>query len=166
MDMDNLRFLPLPSDKVHALRKGGKDAYNSLPELTESNGHGNPFRHCLDYVPTGAGMLILAYRPFPEFQPYAETGPIFLCADNCQAWSGHGMPPILQSRPNYLLKGYTAEYRIVYGSGKIIDKEDVAKYADSLLRRDEISFVDVRSATNNCFQLRIALAEDEKRFHF
>lgn len=90
--MDKLRFLPLPSGKVHALRTGGQDAYNCSPEHARSNGQGNPCRHCLDYVAAGAGMLILAYRPFPVSQPYAETGPIFLCAANCQAWSSESAP--------------------------------------------------------------------------
>lgn len=100
-------------------------------------------------------MLILAYRPFDALQPYAETGPIFLCADTCQPWPGTGLPPVLTSSRVYLLKGYTAEERIRYGTGKIVDKNDIATYAAGLLERPEISFVDMRSARNNCFQARI-----------
>jgi hypothetical protein len=57
-------------------------------ERAVSDGQGNPCRSCLHEVPAGAGMLILAARPFPAAQPYAETGPIFFCADACKAWSG------------------------------------------------------------------------------
>jgi hypothetical protein len=102
-------------------------------------------------------MLILAYRPFDTAQPYAETGPIFLCAEACEPWSGKGLPPMLDS-PDYLLKGYTADQRIRYGTGKIVAKAEIASYAADLLARDEISFVDVRSARNNCFQARIVRA--------
>ncbi len=103
----------------------------------------------------GAEMLILAYRPFDHVQPYAVTGPIFLCADNCKAWGGTDVPPILKSSPEYLLKGYTADQRICYGTGKIVKNQNIVSYAEELLQRPDISFVDVRSARNNCFQVRI-----------
>lgn len=156
--MEKIRFLPLPSDEVRALRGGAHDAYGRVPELARSDGEGNPCRHCLGLVPKGAGMLILAYRPFDDLQPYAETGPIFLCADACAPWSGTAIPPILTSSPDYLLKGYTADQRIRYGTGRIVAQEDIAAYAAALLDRPEISFVDVRSARNNCFQVRIVRA--------
>lgn len=153
--MAKIQCLTIPSDKVKELRAGGRDAYDLPPERVRSDGAGNPCRHCLDFVPDGAGMLILAYRPFDRVQPYAETGPIFLCADDCEAWSGDGVPPILASSPDYLLKGYTADQRIRYGTGRIVPREELPAYAAELLDRDEISFVDVRSARNNCFQVRI-----------
>jgi hypothetical protein len=155
--MDQIKFLPLSSDRVSALRSGGRDAYDCVPERAVSDGAGNPCRHCLDFIPKGAGMLILAYRPFDTAQPYAETGPIFLCAEACHAWSGRGLPPMLDS-PDYLLKGYTADQRIRYGTGKIVAKAEIASYAAQLLAREEISFVDVRSARNNCCQARIVRA--------
>ncbi len=156
--MANIKFLPLPGDKVGALRNGGRDAYDCAPEHALSDGSGNPCRHCLGFIPRGAGMLVLAYRPFDGLQPYAETGPIFLCADACEPWSGAGVPPILAS-PAYLLKGYTADQRIRYGTGKIVAKDDITAYAAELLDCDDIAFVDVRSARNNCFQLRIARSD-------
>ena len=104
-------------------------------------------------------MLVLAYRPFDALQPYAETGPIFLCADDCAGWSGPGVPPILTSSPDYLLKGYSEDQRIVYGTGKVVAKGEVEAYAAALLDRDGIAFVDVRSARNNCFQVRIVRSD-------
>lgn len=156
--MSEITFRPMPGDKVAALRSGGTDAYGCAPEYAVSDGQGNPCRHCLDFVPAGAGMLILAYRPFDGLQPYAETGPVFLCADACAPWSGNGVPPVLTSSPDYLLKGYTADQRICYGTGKVVPQAGIAAYAASLLDRPGICFVDVRSARNNCFQVRITRA--------
>ncbi len=153
--MRQIKFLPLPSERVAAFRAGGPDAYGCPPEQVRSEGHGNPCRHCLEFISEGAGMLILAYRPFSSLQPYAETGPIFLCADNCAPWSGMAMPPILTTSPDYLLRGYTKDERIRYGTGKVVAQDEVSGYATELLMRDDISFVDVRSARNNCFQVRI-----------
>lgn len=155
--MGQIRFIGMSAQVAQRLRDGGPDAYGCAPELTVSDGGGNPCRHCLGHVPKGAGMLVLAYRPFDALQPYAETGPVFLCAHDCAAWAGAGLPPALDSA-DYLLKGYTADQRIRYGTGKVVPRDQIEAYAASLLERDEISFVDVRSARNNCFQARIVRA--------
>jgi hypothetical protein len=151
----SLIFEPIPSDAVRALRAGGPDAYGLPPEHAVSDGQGAPCRHCLDHVPEGRGMLILAWRPFPAPQPYAETGPVFLCADACAPWSGEGLPPILTTSPDYLLKGYTDRDRILYGTGRVVRQSDLADSAEAILADPRVAYVDVRSARNNCFQCRI-----------
>lgn len=151
-----IRFEALDTDLVAALRQGGPDANGQPAERGAiSDGRGVPCRHCLRDTPEGREYLILSHRPFPEPQPYAEQGPIFLCADDCPRWEGEGMPPILTTSPDYLLKGYSGDHRIVYGTGKVVRREDVANYAEGLLGDPRVAFVDVRSARNNCFQVRI-----------
>lgn len=156
--MASIRFMPMPTEQARAFTQGGPDAYGNAPERSVADGAGNPCRHCLKDIPQGAPMLTLAYRPFRNLHPYAETGPIFLCADPCAAWNGHGLPPILTTSPDYLLKGYGADARIVYGTGKVTEFGEIEAYAASLLARSDIAFVDVRSARNNCFHLRIIRA--------
>ncbi len=88
-------FTPMPTAIARAHQAGCPDANGQTPERGVSDGSANPCRHCLGFVPAGAGMLILAYRPFPQPQPYAELGPIFLCADplTCHAPAPSGVPP-------------------------------------------------------------------------
>jgi hypothetical protein len=105
-------------------------------------------------IPKGAGMLILAHRPFPAPQPYAELGPIFLCAEPCQAGGGEAVPESLAS-PDYILRGYSAENRIVYGSGAVVRTEWLVQAATARFQDDRIAYLHVRSARNNCFQVRI-----------
>lgn len=150
-----IRTEALPTDVVRALRAGGPDANGQPAERTVSVGPGNPCRHCLNFIPEGAEMLICSHRPFAHLQPYAETGPIFLCADDCQRFEGEGLPPVLTSSPDYLLKGYRADERIYYGTGRVVPVAGLADYAAGLLRDPDVAFVDVRSARNNCFQARI-----------
>ena len=107
-----IRFTALPTDEVRALQSGGPDAYGNTPERAVSDGAGNPCRHCLQQIPEGAPMLILAHRPFPAPQPYAETGPIFLCADACPRHEGPEMPEVFTRSPDYLIKGYGEDDRI------------------------------------------------------
>lgn len=155
----NLTYEALDSGWVAAVRAGGPDAYGRPAERVRAEGGGNPCRHCLREVPDGRDMLILACRPFTALQPYAETGPIFLCGDDCARHAGQGLPDILRTSADYLLKGYSPDERIVYGSGKVVAREDVERYAAALLADPGIAFVDVRSARNNCFQLRIRRAD-------
>ncbi len=153
-----ISFQSYDAATVAALRAGGADVYGRPAERAMSDGKGKPCRCCLAQVPAGAEMLICAARPFPALQPYAETGPIFLCAAECDAFDGAGVPPILQTSPTYLLKAYDVDHRIVYGTGQITPAAEVSDYAETLLQMDGVAFVDVRSATNNCFLTRITAA--------
>ncbi len=150
-----LTYLPYDADEVASLRAGGPDAYGNPAERVISNGVGKPCRSCLNNVPEGAEMLVCAARPFPDLQPYAETGPVFFCADDCVPYDGAEIPPVLTTSPDYLLKAYGAADRILYGTGQITPKDEIAAYAARLFARDGVAYVDVRSARNNCFLTRI-----------
>jgi len=148
-------FTPLPTDTVQAYRAGGPDAFGNAPERAISDGPGNPCRHCLCNIPAGAPMLILAHKPFDGTHPYAEVGPIFLCADSCSAGGGVDLPAILTTSPDYLVKGYSADDRIVYGTGAITPTPEIAARLDQIFAQPEVAYVHVRSARNNCYQLRV-----------
>lgn len=79
----SLQFAAIPTETVRVCQAGGPDANGQSPEQMISDSDGNPCRHCLRMIPQGAAMLVMAHRPFPTLQPYAELGPIFLCADAC-----------------------------------------------------------------------------------
>jgi hypothetical protein len=149
-----ITYTALPSHEVRALRAGGPDAYGLAPDSAVSDGPGNPCRHCLGFVPEGRPMLILAYRPFPGLQPHAETGPVFLCGDDC-ARHEVGRPPILDGTPEYFVKGYSADHRIVYGTGRIVPTREIEAHAEDILADPRVAYVHVRSARNNCYQMRI-----------
>ena len=155
-----MRFLSYDPDTVAAVRAGGPDANDQPAERTVSDGSGNPCRSCLRDVEAGAPMLVLAARPFPAPQPYAEVGPIFLHAEPCAAWDGDGVPPILSTSPDYLVKGYGPDHRIRYGTGEVVRAERIADAVTARLSRDDVAYVDVRSARNNCFLARAVTSND------
>ncbi|RWO26244.1 MAG: DUF1203 domain-containing protein [Mesorhizobium sp.] len=153
-----IQFKALPTECVRALQRGGPDAYGLIPERKISDGDGVPCRHCLKNVAAGEAYLVLAYRPFPQLQPYAETGPIFLHAEPCEcAAEAEALPEILEGS-DYIVRGYGSDDRIVYGSGGVIPTAAIAARAESLFERDDIAYVHVRSARNNCYQCRIERA--------
>jgi hypothetical protein len=146
----------LPTEAVRALQSGGPDANGQIPERAVSDGNGNPCRHCLREIPARREMLILAYRPFPDPQPYAEIGPIFLCADACDRHVEAGsLPEVLTTSPDYLIKGYGANDRIVYGTGGVVPGPEIKTRAAAIFEDPRVTYIHVRSARNNCYQARI-----------
>lgn len=157
--MSPIKFVAVPSAQAQAYREGAADAYGAAPERRVSDGSGIPCRHCLRPVPQGKPYLTLAYRPFPRTQPYAETGPIFLCAEPCErAPEGDVLPDMFRGRPDWLLRGYDHEDRIVYGTGAVTAKHDIRARAQALLQRPEIAYLHMRSSQYNCYQVRIERA--------
>ena len=152
------KITALPTQDVRRLQAGGPDAYGAVPERAISDGAGNPCRHCLRQIPEGRDMLILAHRPFLEAHPYAETGPIFLCADPCDQFRGDDMPEILTSSPDYLIKGYGTNDRIIYGTGAVTPTDQISAKIDEIFARPDVAYIHIRSARNNCYQARIARA--------
>ncbi|MEM7057526.1 MAG: DUF1203 domain-containing protein [Pseudomonadota bacterium] len=157
--MQNIKFTALPTKVVEALWAGGADANGQPPERAISDGGGNPCRYCLSFIPEGEEMLILNHRPFETVQPYAESGPLFLCAQECERWSGDGVPPVFaEDGEQRLLKGYSPDDRIVYGLGRIVENPEIGTQAREMLNDPRVEYVHVRSATNNCFTCRIDAA--------
>lgn len=151
----SIRFVALETSVVEALRQGGADANGQPPERQMSDGAGVPCRHCLHPVGRGEPYLILAHRPFPNPQPYAELGPIFLHAKPCDGHRDNGEVPDMLRSPQYILRGYNAEDRIVYGSGQIVPTPEIPRAAAQMFNDPRIAYVHVRSASNNCYQCRI-----------
>ncbi len=154
--MTELRFIALDTETVRALQAGNPDANGRVPERQVSDGSGVPCRHCLNDVAAGAPFLVLAHRPFPEAQPYAETGPIFIHAEACDRHAeGHDVPALFLSRERLLIRGYGGEDRIVYGTGQVVPSAEIGAVARSLLAAPEVAYLHLRSASNNCYQCRI-----------
>ena len=149
-----MRFAAIPTKTVRAYQAGGADANGQAPERKRAEGTGNPCRHCLGMIPEGAEMLVLAHRPFPAPQPYAELGPIFLCAAPCQAGGGVDLPEMLASS-DYIVRGYGADDRIVYGTGGVVATGAIPARAVELFSDPRVRYLHVRSARNNCYQCRI-----------
>ena len=154
--MQTVVLKPIPTEIAQNLQRGGEDANGHIPKIQVSDGNGNPCRHCLRNIPEGGDMLILAHRPFDGLHPYAETGPIFLCAEPCERHTDStALPPVLTTSPDYLIKGYGRDDRIVYGTGAVVPTTRLAEHATRILDDPKVAYVHVRSARNNCYQARV-----------
>ena len=151
-----IKFLALPTDEVRRLQNGGVDANGQRPELMISDGDGIQCRHCLKIIPKGHEMLLVAYRPFPADQPYAERGPLFICADKCERHpESEELPDLFNLVESLLVRGYNADNRIIYGTGDVRPVSEVVSTAEKLFENADVQFVHLRSSKNNCYQCRI-----------
>ena len=94
----------------------------------------------------------LAMRP--RFARAGLLAVVFVCAACERAGETGALPPMLTS-PGYIVRGYSDAERIVYGTGGVVPTQDVPARCEELLARADIAFVHVRSASNNCFQVRV-----------
>jgi hypothetical protein len=151
----------MPSHLAAAFRAGAPDANGQAPERRISDGDGVPCRHCLRLVEKDEPYLTLAYRPFPEPQPYAEVGPVFIHAEACEAYANHKLLPEREHvGTDRILRGYGKDNRMVYGTGIVVKNDEIEEKAEAILARDDVAYVHMRSATNNCFTLRIDRAKE------
>jgi hypothetical protein len=156
-----LHFSGMPTHLAAAFRAGAPDANGQPPEHRISDGDGVPCRHCLRLVEKDEPYLVLAYRPFPEPQPYAEVGPVFIHAEACEAYRTHEKLPERERRgTGRILRGYGKDNRIVYGTGIVVRNDEIEEKAEAILAREDVAYVHLRSATNNCFTLRIDRAKN------
>jgi hypothetical protein len=154
----SIRFVALETALVRRLRDGGPDANGQTPERGVTPADGYPCRHCLGPIGKGEPYLTLALRPFPAPQPYAEIGPVFLHAGDCPRGGGDaGIPGFLDS-PRYMVRGYGADDRIVYGTGTIEATQDIPAAAAEKFLNPSVRYLHVRSASNNCYHCRIERA--------
>jgi hypothetical protein len=150
-----IRFVALETELVTEWRAGGADANGHLPERSMTPQDGYPCRHCLTPMAAREVYLTLAHRPFPAPQPYAEMGPIFVHADPCTRGGGDGQIPTFLDSPRYMVRGYGADDRIVYGTGTIVETPQIPAAAERLFEDPRVRYLHVRSASNNCFHCRI-----------
>jgi hypothetical protein len=65
------------------------------------------------------------------------------------------MPEILTISRDYLIKGYGPDDRIVYGTGEITPTEQIGAKVSDIFARSDVTYIHIRSARNNCYQVRV-----------
>ena len=149
-----LRIRGIRSDEVARLRNLEPDANGQKPVEMISDGKSNPCRHCLGLIAEGDAMLLLAYRPFDELQPYAETGPIFLHKNTCRHYDSSDMPAWFDYFDPAIIRGYGENHFIRYDTGKAIAGKELAIACRNILSNASVAYLHIRSKFN-CFQCRV-----------
>ena len=151
-----ITYVAIPTETARAWQNGGPDAYGKKPERQIADDGGYQCRHCLTIIPPGEAMLLVAHRPFDALDAYAETGPIFVCEKHCEGFGRQeNVPETLTASPDYLVKAYGSNDRIIYGTGRVVAADEMAARAQELFDDPNVAYLHVRSSRNNCYQARI-----------
>lgn len=153
-----LRIQGISTTECEQIWRGGADAHGQAALLRTAEGQANPCRHCLQLIQEGDRKLVLAHRPFPGPQPYAETGPIFLHATPCIRYDSTELPTWFHYLDPAIVRGYGEDHWIRYSTGQVVRGRDIARACESILCDDTVAYVHVRSKFN-CFQCRVDRAE-------
>ncbi|SOE08422.1 uncharacterized protein DUF1203 [Hoeflea halophila] len=149
-------FEPMDEATAERLRTGGGDCYGNPPEHRISDGAGLPCRRCMCMIGKDEPYLVAAWRPFRRLHAYTETGPVFLHAEICSpAQAGNGALPEFLASPDYILRGYDGDERIVYGTGGVTARDAIPARIGELLARPDVQAVHIRSSRNNCYHCRV-----------
>lgn len=149
-----LRVHGIATDEVVHLRNGAADANGQPAQRQVADAGRNPCRHCLGFVEEGDDMLVLGYRPFGDAQPYAETGPIFLHADDCPLYDGDRLPDWFEHLDPAVIRGYDRDDVIVYETGDIVRGPQLTESCLRIFRNAGVDYIHIRSKFN-CFQCRV-----------
>lgn len=149
-----LRIEGIASRYVEEIRRGGPDANGQPALIRVAEGVANPCRHCLGLIAEGDDKLVLAYRPFPALQPYAETGPIFLHREACQRYASDALPGWFAFMDAAIVRGYGTDDWIRYETGQVVPGPELTAACLRILADETIAYVHVRSKYN-CFQCRV-----------
>lgn len=144
----------ISSDEVDRIRNGGIDANDQPALVRRAEGVANPCRHCLELIEEGDEKLVLAYRPFEDLHPYAESGPIFLHKSSCKHYESTALPGWFDFLDPAIIRGYGEDDWIRYDTGNVVRGAELTDACQSILSDATIAYVHIRSKYN-CFQCRV-----------
>src|ERR1044071_1341068 len=151
----NFRIIPLPSEIAEAARNAIKSGAADHALVTVQSPGSAPCRHCLRWAQPGERVILFPYAAIPSGQPYSETGPIFVHADECQRYSATNEYPA-DFRNGRVFRAYDSSYNII--DAQVMNDREPEVVIESLLQNSDTAFVDVRSVTRGCFTFRVQRA--------
>lgn len=154
-----MRYLPIDASVARRARDTMRDAHGNALQVQTSTDDGNPCRACLRLTPAGTRLILLAHRPFVTGGPYAETGPIFVHADEteCQSYAAiETFPPDFRPR-TLTFRAYDRDGAI---AGATVAPGSAAETTlAAFFARDDVAEVHVRNPAWGCYDFRVERGE-------
>ena len=155
MKTPGFRIVPLPTEVADSARRFANAGAADHAVITVASPDSSPCRHCLRWAQPGERVILFPYAAIPSGQPYSETGPIFVHADECQRYDAINEYPA-NFRNGRVFRAYDSNYNII--DTQVVDGSEPEVVMESLLQNPDTAFVDVRSVTHGCFTFRVQRA--------
>jgi Protein of unknown function (DUF1203) len=155
--MCKLKIVPVDSRMVDQVRRTMKAPVYGFPAHREVTTGRAPCRHCLKLIrPREEELILFTYDAFHGQGVPPMPGPIYLHAQECEAYSGNGEIPAEYRGEPLTFEAFGANRarmaeRLVHRSG-----EDEA--LQEIFAREEVEYVHARSTSAGCYLFRIERA--------
>ena len=147
------RAVAIDSSFARDVRQGRRDAFGGAAELWRAADR-YPCRHCLDEARMGSDVLLISYKPLESETPYAGRGPIFLCAEPCQAYlASNAVPEIVVTR-RINLRAYDSSGKMLYLHSRLAEGSEVQLHIGELLADETVREVHAHTALHGCYLCR------------
>lgn len=147
------------TDLAQVMADGIDHGGNQIHRYADPDG-GWPLRCCLGYSEVGEEIALIAWSPFEWSGVYAETGPIFVHAQECSGPTGDGLPDELDQRA-MVLRPYTHDHRIAYHHVRhVAAGGSLADHVAELLAQGDVASVHGRNVTGGCYSFQARLVAD------
>jgi len=155
MKTPSFHIVPLPTEVADAARRVAKANAADHAVITVDSPESSPCRHCLRWAQPGERVILFPYTSIPSGNPYSETGPIFVHADECQRYSATNEYPA-DFRNGRVFRAYDSNYNII--DARIANDSEPEVVIERLFQNPNTTFVDARSVTRGCFTFRVQRA--------
>lgn len=144
----------LASETAERIRSARRDDSGRPLAPWKSDG-GLPCRHCLSDIAPGGEALLFTHSPFGQPGPYYESGPIFVCAEDCPRYSATGaVPPVVLAR-RVVLRAYDKADHQLYELNRMVEGKEAAQHFGALLGDPGVAYLHVRSPLSGCFLCKV-----------
>src|SRR5262249_4777473 len=155
MRTSSFRIVALPTEIAETARRVVNAGAADHALITVDSPRSSPCRHCLRWAQPGERVILFPYAVIPSGQPYWETGPIFVHANECQRYSATNEYPA-DFRNGRVLRAYDSNYNII--DAQVMNGSEPEAVIESLFQNPDTAFVNVRSVTHGCFTFRVQRA--------
>ncbi|MDP9018218.1 MAG: DUF1203 domain-containing protein [Candidatus Eremiobacteraeota bacterium] len=145
-----LRFVPIATEIARDARRTLQDRFGHTLAVESVVA---PCRVCLRIPEVAQNFILLSYQPSADRNPYAEIGPIYIHANECQPYEATGTFPVDFLGRELVLRAYDWDGRIY--DAHVAASGDGPRFAETFLRNPAIAEVHVRHTSYTCFDFKI-----------
>ena len=142
--------------RLAAIRDGGVDDGGNAVVAFAAEGW-EPLRCCLTIADPSHSIALIAYTPLTTRSPWTETGPVFVCAQECGGYrTPNELPERLRTGPK-ILRTYRADGTLDYDHiTQVPEGVDIGDELVRLLDQPDVAIVHVRAVLAQCFAYSVS----------
>jgi hypothetical protein len=147
----SFRIVGIDAAGLTVLRAAGRDVLGNSWQAHAAQGW-EPLRCCLTVAEPRAPIALISYSPSPRRSAWSEVGPVFVHDQECDGFTWTGSIPAHLRFRRQVLRPYHLGGAINYDQIRLLhEDQDLAAALPDVVGRDDVAWVDIRSAEAQCW---------------